>query len=557
MRKSFFLLILMAFALQVVNAQNSGNRFTKDELLQRKEIYFSFQTTDRGLIKELNKFIILDKAKGTEERFFAYATQEGYQKFLDFGLQHQIEIPPSLRRPAKMTSSMRADYDWDAYPTYEAYVAMMEQFAADYPNLCSLYEIGSSVEGRRIIAARLHAPNYGGKRPNVLYTGQMHGDELVCYILQLRLIDHLLSNYGTDERITRLLDEEVIYINPLANPDGTYAGGNSTVNGASRTNANGVDLNRNFPDPITGPHPDGNDWQTETVAFMELANDIQFTLSANTHSGAEVVNYPWDSWNGYTADDAWWVDISRAYADAAQGNSPAGYFTDLNNGITHGYSWYSTHGSRQDYMNFFAACREATIEQSTVKLLPAELLPDYWDYNREALLNYLDFGLMGIKGMAVDSISREPLKARIFIKDYDKDSSWIYCDPADGWFFRLLNPGSYEFMCSYPAYTTQSKTVTVTEGEYSFLEFEMTLSGTGIEDSDNEPFSVYSCENKIELDYAVSAEINLFDLSGRMINSWNHLGGKVVFELGNIPEGIYLIRISDNEKRYSRKLLIR
>ena len=305
MKKSFFLLILIAFAIQTAFAQNSAHQFAKDELLQRKEICFSFQSMDRELIKELNKIIILEEAKGTEARFFAYATQETYQKFLDFGVQHQIEVPPSLRRPAKMTSSTRAGYNWDAYPPYEAYVALMEQFAADYPNLCSLYEIGSSVEGRRIIAARLHAPNYGGKRPKVLYTGQMHGDELVCYILQLRLIDHLLSNYGNNERITRLLDEQVIYINPLANPDGTYAGGNATVNGATRTNANGVDLNRNFPDPITGPHPDGNDWQPETVALMQLAEDIQFTLSANTHSGAEVVNYPWDSWNGYTADDAW------------------------------------------------------------------------------------------------------------------------------------------------------------------------------------------------------------------------------------------------------------
>ena len=207
-------------------------------------------------------------------------------------------------------------------------------------------------------------------------------------------------------------------------------------------------------------------------------------------------------------------------------------------------------------MNFFAGCREATIEQSTVKLLPAELLPDYWDYNREALLNYLDYGLMGVKGLVVDSLSREPLKARIFIKNYDKDSSWVYCDPEDGWFFRLLNPGNYEFMCTYPTYTTQTKTVTVAEGEYSFLEFEMTLSGTGIENPDNESFSVYSIGNKIEVDYAANAKISLFDLKGRMINSWNHLGGKAAFDPGNIPEGIYLIRISSNEKHYSRKLLI-
>ena len=45
----------------------------------------------------------------------------------------------------------------------------------------------------------------------------------------LHLIDYLLTNYGTDTRVTNMINNMVIWINPLANPDGTYHGGNNTV----------------------------------------------------------------------------------------------------------------------------------------------------------------------------------------------------------------------------------------------------------------------------------------------------------------------------------------
>ncbi|MBK6966466.1 MAG: hypothetical protein IPH20_21865 [Bacteroidales bacterium] len=65
---------------------------------------------------------------------------------------------------------------------------------------------------------------------------------------------------------------------------------------ARRYNINGVDLNRNYPDPEDGDHPDGYAWQPETVAFMNFAGQHDFVAAANFHGGVEVVNYPWDTW---------------------------------------------------------------------------------------------------------------------------------------------------------------------------------------------------------------------------------------------------------------------
>ncbi|MCK7536337.1 MAG: hypothetical protein MZV63_37830 [Marinilabiliales bacterium] len=84
--------------------------------------------------------------------------------------------------------------------------------------------------------------------PEVFYTSTIHGDETAGFILMLRLADYLLKNYNTDSRVKDLVDNLEIWINPLANPDGTYRSGNYIISPV-RFNANGYDLNRNFPDP--------------------------------------------------------------------------------------------------------------------------------------------------------------------------------------------------------------------------------------------------------------------------------------------------------------------
>ncbi|MBE0640778.1 MAG: hypothetical protein IH599_02000, partial [Bacteroidales bacterium] len=188
------------------------------------------------------------------------------------------------------------DTTWDFYPTYSAYESYMTGFAQQYPTLCRWVAFDTLASGRRLMALVI-SDNVDSleAEPRFLYTSSMHGDELVGYILMLRLADYLLKNYGTDSLVTRLVDDLEIWINPLANPDGTYRSGKHTVSGSWRYNANAVDINRNFPDPQDGPHPDGNAWQAETMAFMALANTQKFNMSANIHGGAEVCNYPWDT----------------------------------------------------------------------------------------------------------------------------------------------------------------------------------------------------------------------------------------------------------------------
>lgn len=62
-----------------------------------------------------------------------------------------------------------------------------------------------------------------------------------------------------------------------------------------RSNANGVDLNRNFPDQFIDPIDSTDGREPETVAVMEWIRSKHFTLSASFHGGGLVANYPYDS----------------------------------------------------------------------------------------------------------------------------------------------------------------------------------------------------------------------------------------------------------------------
>jgi hypothetical protein len=437
------------------------------------EVYFKFEAPSRQDLHELSRLISIDNVM--KDTVFAYATDEQFDRFTALGYEYTILPAPGSLIIPRMADTREKILEWDSYPTYEAYIDMMYQFAADYPDLCIVENIGLSVEGREILFARLSANvDVEEDEPEVMYSSTMHGDETTGYILMLRLIDSLLVSYGSDPQLTHMLDNMEVWINPLANPDGTYAGGNHTVYGATRYNAHNVDLNRNFPDPDEGSHPDNEEWQPETIAMMRFFDEHAFVISANFHGGAEVVNYPWDTWPRRHADDSWFIQISREYADSAQANSPYGYMDDLNNGITNGWDWYTISGGRQDYLNYWKGCRETTIELSQTKLPPPESLPDYWNYNKAAMITYLEQAYYGIKGLVTDAVSGSPVAATISVMDHDIDSSEVYTDPDVGDYYRMIDNGTYDLIFSSPDYIAQTvNDIVVIDRQINVLDVQL------------------------------------------------------------------------------------
>jgi hypothetical protein len=422
------------------------------------QYYFRFELTDKAQLQDLTRIVSIDNIKGNW--VYAYANDSEWAEFGKLGLKTQLLPAPSSEFPVVMSSSASEAKDWDTYPTYSAYVAMMNGFASSYPNLCQIINVGTTVNGRAILVAKI-SDNVASeeKEPEVLLTSTIHGDETTGWILMLRLIDTLLSQYGTDPRLANIVNSMELYIGPNTNPDGTYYGGDNTVASARRYNANGIDLNRNYPD-YDGSLNEGA-IQPETQALMDFANAHSFVFGINYHGGAEVVNYPWDYTYTLHPDDAWFISSSLVYASNAQANGPSGYFTSVSsNGITNGADWYVIAGGRQDWMNYTRNGREVTIECSNTKLPAASTMPNYWNYNYEAMLSYLEQSLYGIHGTVVDAYGN-PLSATINISGYDNTYSIVETDASHGDFYRYLQPGTYTLTVTTPGYDPQTLQVTV------------------------------------------------------------------------------------------------
>ena len=94
--------------------------------------------------------------------------------------------------------------------------------------------------------------------PMMKYVGNMHGNEVISRQVLIYLAEYLAAHYGSEPRVTRLLNNTEIFLLPSLNPDGYE----SSVEGAcdnnrrGRNNANNVDLNRNFPRQFDEPQGD-------------------------------------------------------------------------------------------------------------------------------------------------------------------------------------------------------------------------------------------------------------------------------------------------------------
>ena len=133
--------------------------------------------------------------------------------------------------------------------------AEMNQVVADHPAIARKLSIGTSYEGRDLLAVKI-SDNVGTDEdePEVLFNAHQHAREHLTVEMALYLLHLLTDNYGTDSRITNIVNTREIWIVPDMNPDGgeydiatgTYRSWrkNRQPNPARRNV--GTDLNRNW-----------------------------------------------------------------------------------------------------------------------------------------------------------------------------------------------------------------------------------------------------------------------------------------------------------------------
>ena len=550
MRYLLILTFLFSFTQNLFSQENDLYSLMKE----RNEFYFSFKCESQRLV-ELADLVSVDKVDG--EIVVAYANNEEYEKFLELGIETVLLTPPSMLEPHVMyDGKTRDEYKWDEYPTYEAYEAMMMNYAETYSDRCSLIELGTLESGRKLLLIRINDDETKAK-PKVLLSSTIHGDETTGYILMLRLIDELLTNEGLPE-VNNVRNNIDLFICPNANPDGTYFEGNHTVNGATRNNAFGVDMNRNYPDCVEGDHPDNKSYALETQLFMSLAEEYQFTMAANYHGGAEVINYPWDNRKTRHVDNEWWRMLSRQYADLAQEENPD-YMTDRDNGITNGADWYKIYGSRQDYMNYYQQCRELTVECSTTKCPPASDLPMYWDYNRNSIYAFLNQVLFGIHGIVKDADTQEPLKASIKILNHDIEYSMVESQIPDGDFYRPIKAGAYTIEASAEGFIPKREDVVVTDNEKTIVEIHLEKYDDALEEYDDVDFKIDASGETLYINNKLLKTIRfeLINIHGQIVKKDCFNEENIGLSLSGLNEGVYFLNIIIEDKQMVQKIVVR
>lgn len=314
---------------------------------------------DEALLRTLP----LGFAEGTRPGAVRMVGAAGVEEQLDAaGLRwHALPAPPPT--PA-------------GYTTPDELVDSLTALAAAHPDLAELVHAGWSVEGRPLYALRLSRLAPGEARVGWRILGAHHGDELSSAELALHTAERLLEDHGRDDRATAVLDRDEVWVWPHVNPDGVAAG--------TRSNARGVDLNRNYAHEWSdeaygaGAHPFS---EPETRAVRALSTWAALGAGLSMHSGAANLGWVWNHTTARTPDETHLAGRAAAYADRCG-------VDDF--WVTNGADWYVTTGDTNDWSYGRHGVLDYTLEASVVKTpAPAEL-PGLLDDHIDAVIDFLD-----------------------------------------------------------------------------------------------------------------------------------------------------------------------
>ncbi|MEU2300793.1 M14 family metallopeptidase [Streptomyces antibioticus] len=257
------------------------------------------------------------------------------------------------------------------YHNYAEMTAEIDQRIAAYPTIMSKRVIGKSYQGRDIVAVKI-SDNVGTDEaePEVLFTHHQHAREHLTVEMALYLLRELGAGYGTDSRVTNMVNGREIWVVPDLNPDGgeydiatgSYRSWRKNRQPNSGSSYVGTDLNRNWAYRwgCCGGSSGSTSSETYRGAAAESAPEVkvvadfvrsrvvggkqQITAGIDFHTYSQLVLWPFgyttaDTTTGMTADDRnAFATVGRSMA-ASNGYTPE-QASDL----------YITDGSIDDYL---------------------------------------------------------------------------------------------------------------------------------------------------------------------------------------------------------------
>ena len=243
------------------------------------------------------------------------------------GLAALLALGAAVSAPAARPAAAADFPAKDAkYHTYVEMVTELQKAIADHPGIVRRFSIGKSHQGRDIWAAKIsdHVETDEAE-PELLFDGLHHAREHLSVEQNLAILRWLTDGYGSNERITKIVNSREIYIVFMVNPDGGEYDLTGSPYRAWRKNRQptpnssyvGTDLNRNYdyrwgccrgssgnPSSLTY-----RGWKPfsapETRAMRDFINSRviggrqQIRAAITFHSAGEEILWPY----GYTGTD--------------------------------------------------------------------------------------------------------------------------------------------------------------------------------------------------------------------------------------------------------------
>jgi hypothetical protein len=142
-----------------------------------------------------------------------------------------------------------------AYHDYGEMVAEINTMVAAHPTIMQKLSIGTSYEGRDMPLLKISDNvTTDEAEPEILFNAHQHAREHLTVEMALYIMHLLVDNYGTDTRVTNLVNGREFWIVPDMNPDGgeydiatgSYRSWRKNRQPNSGSSAVGTDLNRNW-----------------------------------------------------------------------------------------------------------------------------------------------------------------------------------------------------------------------------------------------------------------------------------------------------------------------
>jgi murein tripeptide amidase MpaA len=189
------------------------------------------------------------------------------------------------------------------YRDLEAIHAHLEDLARLRPDLARTETLGTSLEGRPLLAIRIRGR--GERHLGMLVDSGLHAREWISMMVGTCVADRLLRGYDDDPRVQRFVDATELVVVPVANPDGyVHSWRRDRYWRKNRRGDHGVDLNRNFGVAWGGEGSSNKPAsqvyrgaapfsEPEAQALRRLVDAEGLSAHVDLHSYGQLLLHPW------------------------------------------------------------------------------------------------------------------------------------------------------------------------------------------------------------------------------------------------------------------------